>query len=61
VTLRKMKDGESGTQSMFSLQQFAHSVVLKKQNLNISGNNTHEVRDRDYYVKKSVEKKASPF
>jgi RecA-family ATPase len=58
VTLRKMKDGESGTQSLFSLQQFGHSVVLKP----FGGiHQQTETRDREYYIRKAEEKKRSPF
>ena len=58
VTLKKMKDGESGTQSLFSLQQFAHSVVLKP----FGGiHQQTETRDREYYMRKAEEKKRSPF
>lgn len=58
VTLRKLKDGEAGTQALFSLQQFAHSVVLKPFGGIFQQT---EVRDRDYYVRKAEEKKRSPF
>jgi RecA-family ATPase len=59
VTLKKMKDGESGAQSLYSLQQYAHSVVLKP----FGGSYTppQEVRDRDYYARKASEAKRSPF
>lgn len=61
VTLRKMKDGESGTKSLFSLHQFGHSVVLRPYTLNLSGDQGYEVRDRNYYIKKATAAKKEPF
>lgn len=59
VTLRKMKDGESGTQSLYSLQKWGHSVVLAPFGGGMPM--TTEPRDRDYYARRAAEKKASAF
>jgi RecA-family ATPase len=62
VTVKKMKDGEAGHQSVYALKQYGHSVVLdaaQKLFANVTPQN--QVRNRDYYIKKSQEAKDAPF
>ena len=62
VTVKKMKDGEAGHQSVYALKQYGHSVVLdaaQKLFSNVTPQN--QVRNRDYYIKKSQEAKDAPF
>jgi hypothetical protein len=59
VTLKKMKDGESGMQSLYSLNKWGHSVVLTPFGGLIP--QQQEQRDRDYYARRAAEKKASAF
>jgi RecA-family ATPase len=62
VTVKKMKDGEAGHQSVYALKQYGHSVVLDAAQKLFGGPTpTAQVRDRDYYMKKAQEAKDSPF
>lgn len=65
VVVKKMKDGEQGHQSIYSLKQFGHSVVLTTYSDVSAGLpsalNKTVTRDREYYIQRAQEKKDSPF
>jgi RecA-family ATPase len=62
VTVKKMKDGEAGHKSTYSLKQYGHSVVLAAANgLFDSADVKPVVRDRDYYMRRSQEARDSAF
>lgn len=65
VVVKKMKDGEQGHQSIYSLKQFGHSVVLTTYSDVSAGLpsalNKSVTRDREYYIQRAQEKKDSPF
>ena len=62
VTIKKMKDGEAGHKSTYSLKQYGHSVVLAAaQGLFDSTDVKPVVRDRDYYMRRAQETKDSAF
>jgi hypothetical protein len=65
VVVKKMKDGEQGHQSIYSLKQFGHSVVLTAYSDASTGFpsalNKTVTRDREYYIQRAQEKKDSPF
>lgn len=62
VTVKKMKDGEAGHKSTYSLKQYGHSVVLAAaRGLFDQAPVQEQVRDRDYYVKRAQAAKESPF
>lgn len=62
VTVKKMKDGEAGHKSTYSLKQYGHSVVLAAaQSLFDSTDFKPVVRDRDYYMRRAQETKDSAF
>lgn len=63
VTCKKMKDGEPFAPIRYTLKPYGHSIVLTPsvhQNGPI-GTYTPQVRDRDYYAKKAIEKRDNPF
>jgi hypothetical protein len=62
VTVKKMKDGEAGHQSVYALKQYGHSVVLDAAQKLFNGpSSSTQVRDREYYIKKAQEAKDAPF
>lgn len=64
VTCKKMKDGEPFPVSRYNLKPYGHSIVLEPIPNTYGGlgtNYTPPVRDKDYYIKKAIEKKANPF
>ncbi len=65
VVVKKMKDGEQGHQSIYSLKQFGHSVVLTSYSEGSTGFSNAlskpVTRDREYYIQRAQDKKDSPF
>jgi hypothetical protein len=65
VVVKKMKDGEQGHQSIYSLKQFGHSVVLTSYSEGSTGFpnalSKTVTRDREYYIQRAQDKKDSPF
>lgn len=62
VTVKKMKDGEAGHQSVYTLRQYGHSIVLDAaKNLFSGATATSGQRDREYYIQRAKEQKSSPF
>ena len=65
VVVKKMKDGEQGHQSIYSLKQFGHSVVLTSYSEGSTGLpnalGKTVTRDREYYIQRAQDKKDSPF
>ena len=64
VTCKKMKDGEPFPAVRYNLKPFGHSIVLDPIPATYGGlgtSYTPPVRDKDYYIKKAIEKKDSPF
>jgi hypothetical protein len=59
VTCKKMKDGEPFAPIRYSLKQFGHSVVLSPTAG--PGYLTGEKRDKDYYIRRAVERQNNPF
>lgn len=59
VTCKKMKDGEPFAPIRYNLKQFGHSVVLAPTTT--PGYLTGEKRDKDYYIKKALERQNNPF
>jgi len=62
VTVKKMKDGEAGHQSIYTLRQYGHSIVLDAaKNLFSGATPSSGQRDREYYIQRTKEQKSSPF
>ena len=62
VTVKKMKDGEAGHQSVYTLRQYGHSIVLDAAKNLFSGSTpANGQRDREYYIQRAKEQKSSPF
>ena len=62
VTVKKMKDGEAGHQSVYPLRQYGHSIVLDaEKNLFSGATPANGQRDREYYIQRAKEQKSSPF
>jgi hypothetical protein len=61
VTCKKMKDGEPFAPIRYSLKQFGHSIVLTPTMATGYLSGKAEPRDRDYYVKRAVERANNPF
>ena len=62
VACKKMKDGEPFKPLKFELKTYGHSVVLSPiaaGNYNVGYNS--QVRDKEYYMKKAIADKESPF
>jgi hypothetical protein len=57
-----MKDGEAGHQSVYTLRQYGHSIVLDAaKNLFSGATPANGQRDREYYIQRAKEQKSSPF
>jgi RecA-family ATPase len=63
VTVKKMKDGESGSVSRYQLTPFGRSVVLNPMQVNqpATGVPTPTVRDRAYYAERARREQENPF
>lgn len=62
LTCKKMKDGEPFDAVKYNLKPYGHSIVLEPMVTNFIGvPYTQPVRDKEYYIKKAVEKRNAPF
>lgn len=64
VTCKKMKDGEPFAPVKYNLKPFGHSIVLEPV-APYTGLGTGfapaPIRDKDYYIKRAIEKRNNPF
>jgi RecA-family ATPase len=69
VTCKKMKDGEPFDAVKYNLKPYGHSIVLEPVTNSYGGFITEigvpyipePTRDRDYYIKRAIEKRNAPF